>query len=170
MHTQRQRQRIAQLFGLLLSFAPLTMTAQVVQDPPFGRPDAVVDLASHEGVQLVKGQWRYHDVQIVDAESRSVGPDLRPSGSQTIKTYDYSPHAGPADFDDSQWEAIDATSLDQRRSTAKVCFNWYRINVTVPEKIGNFSTAGSTVGTARCPASLASLAGRSSRDLTLPTE
>ncbi len=145
MHTQRQRQRIAQLFGLLLSFAPLTMTAQVVQDPPFGRPDAVVDLASQEGVQLVKGQWRYHDVQIVDAESRSVGPDLRPSGSQTIKTYDYSPHAGPADFDDSQWESIDATSLDQRRSTAKVCFNWYRINVTVPEKIGNFSTAGSTV-------------------------
>ena len=73
MHTQRQLQRIAQLLGLLLSFAPLTLTAQVVQDPPFGRPDAVVDLASHEGVQLVKAQWRYHDVQIVDAESRSVG-------------------------------------------------------------------------------------------------
>ena len=145
MHTQRQLQRVARLLGLLLSLAPLTLTAQVVQDPPFGRPDAVVDLASHEGVQLVKGQWRYHDVQIVDAESRSVGPDLRPSGSQTIKTYDYSPHAGTADFDDSQWEAIDATSLDQRRSTAKVCFNWYRINVTVPEKVGNFSTAGSTV-------------------------
>ena len=37
------------------------------------------------------------------------------------------------------------TTLDQRRSTAKVCFNWYRINVTIPEKVGNFSTAGSTV-------------------------
>ena len=48
-------------------------------------------------------------------------------------------------FDDSQWEAIDATTLDERRSTAKVCFNWYRINVTIPEKVGDFSTAGSTV-------------------------
>ena len=57
--------------------------------------------------QLVKGQWRYHDVKIVDADSRAVGPDLKPSGAP-IKTYDYAPHAGVADFDDSQWEAIDA--------------------------------------------------------------
>ena len=55
------------------------------------------------------------------------------------------PTPAPADFDDSQWEAIDAATLDQRRSTAKVCFNWYRINITVPEKVGGFSTAGSTV-------------------------
>ena len=92
----------------------------------------------------MNGQWRYHDVKIEDADSRAVGPDLKPSGAP-IRTYDYTPHAGPADFDDSQWEAIDATTLDQRRSTAKVCFNWYRINVTIPEKVGNFSTAGSTV-------------------------
>jgi gluconolactonase len=109
-----------------------------------GRPDAVIDLASHEGVQLVNGQWRYHDVKIEDADSRAVGPDLKPSGTP-IRTYDYTPHAGPANFDDSQWEAIDATTLDQRRSTAKVCFNWYRINITIPEKVANFSTAGSTV-------------------------
>ena len=104
----------------------------------------LIDLASHEGVQLVKGEWRYHDVKIEDADSRAVGPDLKPSGAP-IRTYDYAPHAGPSDFDDSQWEAIDATTLDQRRSTAKVCFNWYRINVTIPEKVGNFSTAGATV-------------------------
>src|SRR5438128_8762479 len=134
MQTQRRLQRISQLLGLVLSLAPLTLDAQVVQDPPFGRPDAVVDLASREGAQLVKGQWRHHDVKIVDADSRAVGPDLKPSGAP-IKTYDYAPHAGAADFDDSQWEAIDAASLDQRRSTAKVCFNWYRINIAIPEKV-----------------------------------
>src|SRR6266704_1376170 len=144
MHRQQQLHQMSILSGLLFWFAPLTLTAQVVQDPPFGRPDAVVDLASRDGVQLLKGQWRYHDVKIVDADSRAVGPDLKPSGDP-IKTYDYAPYAGAADFDDSQWEAIDATTLDQRRSTAKVCFNWYRINVTIPEKVGNFSTAGSTV-------------------------
>ena len=120
-------------------------SAQVVQDPPFGRPDAVVDLATPVGASLVEGQWRYHDVKIVDAESKSVSPDLRPTGRETIKTYDYTPHAGVANFDDSKWEAIDADTLDQRRSTSKVCFNWYRIDITIPEKIANFSTAGSTV-------------------------
>src|SRR6266849_483788 len=130
--------------ALVLSLSWVRAGAQTIQDPPVGPPDAVIDVASHEGVQLVKGQWRYHDVKIVDADSRAVGPDLKPSGAP-IKTYDYTPHAGAADFDDSQWEAIDATTLDQRRSTAKVCFNWYRIDVTIPEKVGNFETAGSTV-------------------------
>jgi len=134
----------AALLAIILSLAYFRAEGQTVQDPPFGRPDAVVDLASREGVRLVNGQWRYHDVNIDQADSRAVGPDLKPSGALS-RTYDYTPHAGPANFDDSQWEGIDATTLDQRRSTAKVCFNWYRINVTIPEKVGNLSTAGSTV-------------------------
>jgi gluconolactonase len=135
-----------QLMRVVLATALLAINAagQMSQDPPFGRPDAVIDLASREGVQLVHGQWRYHDVKIVDADSRAVGPDLKPSGDP-IRTYDYAPHAGGRNFDDSQWEAIEPTTLDQRRSTAKVCFNWYRINITVPEMVGNFATAGSTV-------------------------
>jgi gluconolactonase len=134
----------AALLALLLALAAVRGQSQVIQDPPFGRPDAVIDLASRDGVQLVNGTWRYHDVRIVDADSKAVGLDLKPSGTP-IKTYDYEPRAGGADFNDSQWEAIDATTLDQRRSTAKVCFNWYRINVTIPERVGNFSTSGSTV-------------------------
>jgi gluconolactonase len=132
------------LLAWILFPAFLRALGQTVQDPPFGRPDAVIDLGSREGTQLVNGQWLYHDVKIVDADSNAVGPDLKPSGGP-IKSYDYTPHAGVADFDDSQWEAIDATTLDQRRSTAKVCFNWYRIKLTIPEKIANFETAGSTV-------------------------
>src|SRR5438270_11741719 len=132
------------LLAVILSLGFLTARAQTIQDPPFGRPDAVIDLASRDGVNVVKGQWRYHDVKIVDADSRAVGPDLKPSGAPS-KSYDYIPHAGAADFDDAQWEAIDATTLDQRRSTAKVCFNWYRINLTIPERIANLETAGSTV-------------------------
>jgi len=135
---------VAGTLALAVSFTAGHATAQTGQDPPVGRPDAVVDLASGEGVQLVRGQWRYHDVQIVDADSRKPGADLKPSGDP-IKTYDYAPHAGAANFDDSQWETIAAATLDQRRSTAKVCFNWYRINITIPEKVANFETRGSTV-------------------------
>ena len=47
---------------------------QSIQDPPFGRPDAVVDLASREGVELVNGQWRYHDVKIVEPIPERSGP------------------------------------------------------------------------------------------------
>src|SRR6516225_9458436 len=103
---------------LLLAFVGIEVGAgaQTVLDPPIGRPDAVVDLASHEGVNLVKGQWRYHDVKIVEADSKTVGLDLKPSGAP-IKTYDYAPHAGIAGFDDSSWEVIDTGTLDQRRST-----------------------------------------------------
>src|SRR6266704_3230599 len=144
MNTRRHMRSALPTLGLVLLFSSVRAEAQTTQDPPVGRPDAVVDLASHDGVQLVNGQWRYHDVKIEDADSRAVGPDLKPSGAP-IRTYDYTPQASPADFDDSQWEALDPTTLDQRRSTAKVCFNWYRINVTIPEKVGNLSTTGSTV-------------------------
>jgi gluconolactonase len=144
MRDRRQMFVNAALLALLLALTAFRGQSQMIQDPPFGVPDAVVDLASRDGVKLVSGQWRYHDVKIVDADSKAVGPDLKPSGAPT-KTYDYEPHAGGADFDDSQWQAIDPITLDQRRSTAKVCFNWYRINITIPEKVGNLSTSGSTV-------------------------
>lgn len=114
------------------------------QEPPYGRPDAVVDLRTKAGVELVKGQWKYSDVKIIETDFRAPGPDLKPTGTLS-KTYDYSPHAGAADFDDSQWEALDPATLEGRRSTGKVCFNWYRINLTVPERVGEFQTSGSTV-------------------------
>ena len=55
------------------------------QQPPYGRPDATIDLRTNEGVQLVKGQWRYSDVKILSVDFRSPGADLRPSGAP-IKT------------------------------------------------------------------------------------
>ena len=106
-------------------------------------PDAIVDLNTDAGVDLVSGQWRYHDAQVVDVAFHSVGEDLDPTGPPN-QTYDIVPHAQLQDFDDSDWETVPATDLDGRRSTGKVCFNWYRINVTIPEMVGNFDPTGST--------------------------
>jgi gluconolactonase len=111
---------------------------------PAARPDATVDLGTREGVALVKGQWRYSDANIVEIDFRAPGPDRKPTG-KPIKTFDLLPKAGPADFDDSDWEAIDPTTLDTRRSTGKLAFNWYRMRFTIPEKIGAFDPTGSTV-------------------------
>ena len=123
------------------------MTASRLPGPPGilpGLPDSLVDLNTDAGVELINGQWRYHDAEVVDVEFRSVGEDLNPTGPPN-QTYDIVPHAQVLDFDDSDWEGVSATDLDGRRGTGKVCFNWYRITVTIPELIGNFDPTGSTV-------------------------
>jgi gluconolactonase len=109
-----------------------------------GNPEASIDLATNEGAKLVKGQWRYSDTKIIEVDFKGPGPDKQPTGAP-IKTYDYTPHAGGADFDDSKWETIGATTLDQRRATGRICFNWYRINLTIPERIGDYDPTGSTL-------------------------
>src|ERR1041385_891430 len=92
-------------------------------DVPTGKADAMIDLGSVEGVNAVKGQWRYSDTKIVEADFRGPGPDKQPTGAP-VKTYDYIPHAGGADFDDSKWEVISPTTLDQRRGNGQMGFNW----------------------------------------------
>jgi len=89
---------------------------------------AKIDLSTKEGVAAVKGQWKYHDVKIVEVEGK--GPDGKPN-----KTYNIEPRGAQAsrpDFDDSQWEVIAPETLKDRRSTGQVCFCWYRIKITIP--------------------------------------
>jgi gluconolactonase len=128
----------------ILALAALTAATLERGETPSGPPEATVDLATDAGVKLVKGQWRYHDTKIVDVGFRAAGPDGQPTGTP-VKTYDYEPHAGGTDFDDSTWEAIDPTTLDRRRANGRICFNWYRIAVTVPDRIGAFDPTGSTM-------------------------
>src|SRR5205809_4107281 len=124
--------------------APLPVAARSLPDVPAGQPVATINLATDEGVALVRGQWRYSDTKIIETEFKAPGPDKQPTG-EPIKTYDYTPHAGGADFDDSQWQAISASSLEKRRSTGRLCFNWYRVRLTIPDKVGDFDPTGSTV-------------------------
>src|SRR5918994_3246268 len=108
------------------------------------KPDAVIDLATKEGLETLQGQWRYSDTRIIEVDFKAAGPDGQP-GDMPTKTYDFRPHAGGADFDDANWEILGATTLDKRRSAGRLAFNWYRIKITVPERIGKFDTAGSTL-------------------------
>ena len=108
------------------------------------KPEAAIDLATKEGAQLVKGEWRYSDTKIIEVDFKSAGPDGQP-GNSLNKAYDFTPHAGGAGFDDSKWEIIDPTTLDKRRSAGRLAFNWYRIKITVPERVDNFDPAGSTL-------------------------
>ena len=128
--------------ALALSVQP--SWSQVTGDAPGVRPDAIVDLKTDEGVELLKGQWRYSNVTVVEVDHHSPGADLAPSGPPN-RTQDIDLHAGTVDFDDSKWEALKPAQLEERRSTGRLCFNWYRISVMIPEKIGSFDPTGSTV-------------------------
>jgi gluconolactonase len=138
----RLRFTVAVIFGVLVFLAARSL-AETNADVPTGKPDAMIDLSTKYGVDLVKGEWRYSDTKIIQVDFKAPGPDKQPTG-KAIKTYDFTPHAGGADFNDSKWEKIDPTTLDARRSTGRLCFNWYRINITIPKRVNDVDLAGAT--------------------------
>ena len=134
------------LVVLAILLAGLVLCAQgaSAQVVPAGKPESTINLATAEGARLVKGEWRYSDTKIIEVDFRGPGADSQPTGAP-VKTYDYTPHAGGADFDDSKWKVIDASTLDKRRATGRLCFNWYRIRITIPERVGDYDPTGKTI-------------------------
>lgn len=118
--------------------------AGILPETPAGTPDQTVDLRTPAGLQSMSGEWRYSDTKIVEAEFKAAGSDGQP-GAVPVKTYDYAPHAGTADFDDSSWQVIEPSALEQRRGNGRLSFNWYRVRLTIPERLDSFDPRGSTV-------------------------
>jgi gluconolactonase len=127
--------------SLALGFA----TSGIVQAAtPSATPTARIDLATREGAALVKGEWRYADAELVRVAHRAPDSGGQPNGAP-VSTWDIAPRAGDNGFDDAAWPVIAADSLAQRRGAGRVSFNWYRIRITIPERIGDFTTHGATV-------------------------
>ncbi len=122
---------------------PSVLPAQGEGDRAPPRPDAVIDLGTREGVDLLKGAWKYQDAQILEVDHRYPGADLKPTGAPN-RTHDISPKAGASDFDDSKWEVIDPGTIGARRSTGRLCFGWFRTQITIPGRVGSLETSGST--------------------------
>ena len=127
---------------LFLIFIPATVPARS-ETVSSGAPAMTIDLATTAGVAQVKGQWRYSNVKIVETEFRAAGADGQP-GATLVKTYDISPRAGGADFDDSKWEVIDPATLSNRRGNGRISFAWYRISITVPDNLAGYDVVFST--------------------------
>ncbi len=129
----------------LLLVAGLATPAAAAPPPvPSGAPAAHVDLATKAGVALVGGAWRYSNARIVEVQHRLPDANGQPTGAP-VATNAIEPRAGWAGFDDSKWPVIAPTSLATRRATGRLCFNWYRFEVTIPAKVGAFDPSGSTV-------------------------
>jgi gluconolactonase len=131
------------LAGAVLATASLMLAVSAQPLPPTSPPQPVpmlppahvVDLLTADGMAAFGAQWKSMDVKIIE------GPAL-PNAMPGYKTsYDISPHAGVKGFDDSSWPTLEPKQLLDRRGGGKVSFLWYRTNLTMPAKIGNFDTA-----------------------------
>jgi gluconolactonase len=127
----------------------LTPAARIPGPPELlpGKPDAIVDLQTSEGLALVGGEWRYSDARVEEIDFVALGhPDdpLGP-GLEPNRTYDVVPHAEAIDFDDSGWRVLAAEETMLRLANGRVCFNWYRLTVTIPDRVGDLDPTGATV-------------------------
>ncbi len=135
---------------IFLCLFALGAFAQESRELAIGQANAVVDLRTQEGARLLGAIWKYSDAKLVNAAFNAPGPDkndplaLYPTGKK-ITTQDLMPKAGAVNFDDSKWQTLDPTKLEERRGTGLASFVWYRLNVTVPAKVGNFDPTGSTI-------------------------
>ena len=114
-----------------------------------GKPDAVVDLQTQPGVDLVGGRWRYSDADVEGIDFVELAgpgaPDPLGPGDVPNRTYDVVPHAEAAGYDDSGWRVLAPEDTMARLGAGRVSFNWYRIEVTVPERVGELDPTGATI-------------------------
>jgi gluconolactonase len=132
--------------------AAAVLTAAPVPGPPEllpGRPAAIVDLQTDTGAALVGGTWRYADARVRAIDFVDVAgpgaPDPLGPGTVRNQTYDVVPHAQAPDYPDEHWAVLAPADTRRRLSQGRVCFNWYRIDVTLPERVGDTDMAGCAV-------------------------
>ena len=95
---------------------------------PPGKMVAEINLMKKDGVELVKGAWRRHMVTV------HTGP----------KKNEIEPKA-QGSFNDSKWEVVEPEALKKTYGPGKFSMAWYRIKVTIPEKVGDTDITGSAV-------------------------
>ncbi len=99
--------------------------------PPKGTEVARLNLLTKTGAAAIKGEWRRHRVEV------HAGP----------KKNEIAPKAH-GKFDDSQWEAVAPEVLkkwDKSFEQGKFSMAWYRMQVTIPEKVNGKDVAGKAV-------------------------
>ena len=96
--------------------------------PPAGKMIAEIDLLTEEGVDAIKGEWRRH-LLTFHAGPKKNGIEPKAHGK----------------FDDSKWEVVKPTDLKKPYGPGKFSMAWYRIKVTIPEKVGTVDVTGSEV-------------------------
>ncbi|GAB3642523.1 SMP-30/gluconolactonase/LRE family protein [Spirosoma arcticum] len=136
------------LFLLLTPWGGLM--AQEIRELAWGNATAVVDLRTPAGSELVKARWKTLNAQIVAAPFNAPGPSatdkmlLYPTG-KSVSTFALEPRCGTSAFEQAAWQDVTATDLETRRGNGLLSHVWYRVRVTMPDKVGTFAVASSRI-------------------------
>ena len=96
---------------------------------------ATLNLENVDDLQLTNAKWRYAD-GLVPGEPNGGLVDQLPESPARL-----------ADYDDSGWAVCENI---QKGISKGLCFGWYRITVTLPERVDDVEVNGSKVWFASC--------------------
>ncbi len=137
------------LIILLLSLLSFKLFAQETRQLAVDKPQAVADLKTIDGAELVNAKWFVQPAHIFENDFKTPGPgtngdplSLYPTGT-AIKTHTIHPQIGTADFNVA-FTPIKATELELRQGNGLVSFVWYKVDLTIPADIGKLNTTGTT--------------------------
>ena len=134
--------------SIILFFLGLTVTAQETRQLAVDKPQAIADLKTAEGAELVKANWYVQTAHVNEINFKAPGVSatdplpLYPTGA-VIKTNTVHPQIGDADFD-AGFKKIKPDELEQRQGSGLVSFVWYKVDITIPATIGKLNTSGTT--------------------------
>jgi gluconolactonase len=104
---------IAAVIGIAAAAAvALDAAPSAVRGPLDGRPAAIINLDSADGLRLVGGEWTYSDARTIDK---------------------------------ARWTPLPAGTLQERRTEGGAATAWYRLDFTMPARVGAFATTGAIV-------------------------
>ena len=128
----------------------IATAAQEKRQLAVNKPQAIADLKTKEGSDLVNAKWFIQPGHVQEKAFRLPGPQpgggdalhLYPTGS-AIKTHTLHPQIGEDDFENGFVE-IDPGKLEERQGSGLFSFVWYKVELTIPEVIGKLNTNGTT--------------------------
>lgn len=110
-----------------------------------GRPDAVIDLGDVASAAQVSAAWRYAPVALEEVAGVDPGPDERPVPSATARALDLSLRPGRQGWDGGPWEPFAPPALGTRHGHGHLSMGWVRVEVVIPERLGELALRGATV-------------------------
>jgi gluconolactonase len=110
-----------------------------------GRPDATVDLLDDARAALVGASWRYAPVSFAEVQGVDLGADDRPAPSAEHVTFDLVPRPRATSWESASWQALRPHEAAARRGHGHLAMGWFRVELTLPARIGEIELEGATL-------------------------
>ena len=108
------------------------------------KPRATLNLKNPDDAAQLRARWRTADAHLADATLPAPDASGAPTG-QPVATLAVHPRPGTPDFDSAEWRDLAPDALETRLGAGRTSFLWYRLSLTIPDRIAGHDAAGSTL-------------------------